>query len=83
MHLLLSQIKFSLSEYQDFPYMPVLYKVYFLFVSKKNCSNNGGKESSRGTSGDESKRSVKLLLSTGNSGNEAKKTFFRTYSDVL
>lgn len=54
-----------------------------LFVSKKNSSNSGGKESSRGRSREESKRSVKLLLSTGSCGNEAKKTFFSTYSDVL
>lgn len=64
--------------------MPILYKqVCVLFVSKRNCSNSGGKESSRDTSREESKRSVKLLLSTDNSGNEAKKTSFRTYSDVL
>lgn len=76
MYLLLSQVKFSLSEYQVFPQMPFyINKVCVLFVSKKNCSNSGGKESSNGSSREEGKKSVKLQLSTGNSGNEAKKTF--------
>jgi len=44
-------------------------KVCVLFRSKKNSSNSGGKESSTGRSREESKRTMKLLLSAGNSGN--------------
>lgn len=86
-HLLLSQTKFSLSKDQIFPHMLICIRdVYRQGVSsfyKKNCSSSGGKESSIGRSRKERKRSVKLLLSAGNAGNEVKQTFFIGYADVL
>lgn len=74
--MFLSQTKFS-------PICRFVYKMCVLFISKKSCSNSGGKKSSTGRLREESKRSVKLLLSAGNSGNKVKQTVFIRYADML
>lgn len=87
MHLLLSQTKFSFSKDQAFPHMPIciqdVYRQGVRSFYKKTCSNSGGKESSTDKPREESKRSAKLLLSSDNSGNKVKQTFFIRYADVL